>query len=393
MKNYYSILGVSSTASVAEIKSAYKKLAKEYHPDKNPNNPVAEEKFKLINEAYQILTDYTKRARYDAQFQSSTSTHQGSTYKRHRHAPRRYGQPRPPEPYYKIDKTYFRNQGLTLLVFVVIAGFCLMLVQSIRYMIKQNHAKQYNTTTLALHDVHTLFSSNEVSKAFILLDSLEKKKIPDSRVGNTKDSLLMELHDRAKIKYASQQYSSAITDYFSLLKFENPRQLETTLKIAQCQYALENYQEAVSILIDIHKERPDDLELLYEISLIYLNDIHNPREALHYLSKGKSIIEQNSMAQDGTSLQFNISPENAPELYFEIFEARAEANLALKNFKDAIQDCSACIYFRPLKGKPYTLRAMANIEENHLESVCSDLQKGKTGNDAHAAELEREFCR
>ncbi len=63
--NPYEILGVSTSASASEIKSAYRKLARQYHPDVNPNNPEAEEKFKQISEAYSILSDEEKRARYD----------------------------------------------------------------------------------------------------------------------------------------------------------------------------------------------------------------------------------------------------------------------------------------------------------------------------------------
>ena len=64
-RDYYEVLGIQKGASEAEIKSAYRKLAKKYHPDLNPDNPEAEAKFKEINEANDVLSDPDKRARYD----------------------------------------------------------------------------------------------------------------------------------------------------------------------------------------------------------------------------------------------------------------------------------------------------------------------------------------
>ncbi len=64
-RDYYEILGVSRDATIDEIKSAYRKLALKYHPDRNPNNKEAEEKFKEATEAYEVLSDPDRRRRYD----------------------------------------------------------------------------------------------------------------------------------------------------------------------------------------------------------------------------------------------------------------------------------------------------------------------------------------
>ncbi len=64
-RDYYQLLGVSRSADEVEIKKAYRKLAMQFHPDKNPNNKKAEEKFKEISEAYEILSDDQKRQNYD----------------------------------------------------------------------------------------------------------------------------------------------------------------------------------------------------------------------------------------------------------------------------------------------------------------------------------------
>lgn len=72
-RDYYETLGVNEKASPDEIKKVYRNLAKKYHPDANPNNKAAEEKFKEISEAYYVLSDPKKRREYDSYKQTGTA--------------------------------------------------------------------------------------------------------------------------------------------------------------------------------------------------------------------------------------------------------------------------------------------------------------------------------
>ncbi|WP_062543374.1 J domain-containing protein [Rufibacter tibetensis] len=129
-KNYYHILGVSSSASAAEIKAAYKRLAVKLHPDKNPNNPHAEERFKQINEAYQVLSDPRRRATFDLQRQYEQQQRQAQAY-----ANPRYHQTRQPagfqERHYRQrpqKHTHFSRRDLLIVASVVLATVLLVFV-------------------------------------------------------------------------------------------------------------------------------------------------------------------------------------------------------------------------------------------------------------------------
>src|SRR5436190_24151830 len=76
-RDYYEVLAVERNASDEEVKRAYRKLAVKFHPDKNPNDPQAEEKFKELGEAYDVLSDADQRAAYDRFGHAASS--QGAT--------------------------------------------------------------------------------------------------------------------------------------------------------------------------------------------------------------------------------------------------------------------------------------------------------------------------
>ena len=80
MENYYDILGVHKNATADEIKKAYRTLAFKYHPDRNPGDTVAEEKFKKITVAYDTLSDPEKKKNYDLDGYKQNNTAHNSSY-------------------------------------------------------------------------------------------------------------------------------------------------------------------------------------------------------------------------------------------------------------------------------------------------------------------------
>ncbi|HAP63488.1 MAG TPA: hypothetical protein DCR93_29670, partial [Cytophagales bacterium] len=90
MATHYHTLGLDTTASAEEVRQAYRRLAVKYHPDKNPEDRVAEERFKRVNEAYQVLSDPAKKASYDLKINYQDAQQAYQTYQRY--------SPPPPNP-------------------------------------------------------------------------------------------------------------------------------------------------------------------------------------------------------------------------------------------------------------------------------------------------------
>ena len=391
MTNYYEILGIDQGADSSQIRAAYKKLAMEYHPDRNPSNKEAEEVFKIVNEAYHTLSDSLKKSRYDAALNpqlifTAEDRREINKWKYYR------GQ-MAQQKKYVIDHEYFKIQGLALLVFIVIAGFCFALLHTAQYVVEQKRMKHYLANTKTLQQAGSLFSSGQFDEAFSVIYNLNANDPLDYRSNFARDSLVSELRRMADKKFNEKDFSSAVELYIILKKHEKPVTVETTRNISISQYYLGNFKESLQAMKQLHNQHPNSPELAFSIGTINLEKLENYEEALHYFTFGKKLFKENLTKVYGAAFEVIMDPADAPDIYFQIFSGRARTNIKLNNFDEAITDCNWAIYLRPNEGEPYKLRAIAKVNGKNFDGVCQDLTSAKRLGASETDILERKYCR
>lgn len=392
MRDFYEALGVSRAASQTQIKAAFKKMAMRYHPDRNPGNREAEETFKFLNEAYHTLSDPVKRSRYDSRFHIITDELDNAYWQEMKR--KRYERWKQSRDYrYRLDKNYFKIQGLAFLVFLLIAGFCFAVINSAHYYVRQQQMEKWRANSLQLKQVNGLFGEGKFHDAFSMIRTLEEKDPLDFRFGFVRDSLVAALRQQADDEYLQKDFRTAVSHYLVLKNYEHPVRYETLENMSMCQFYLGNYKESLEALKHLHNQQPGDLALVYKIGWINLEKLDNPQEALQYFTMGKKLFKENLSKVYGSAFQVVMNPNDVPDIYYSIFRGRALANMEVGNYTEAITDCNWAIFLRPQEGEGYYLRAVANINTKDYPAVCDDVTKARELGLEEALALTKRYCR
>ncbi len=227
---HYEQLGVSRTASGEEIKRAYRQLAIRWHPDKNPNHSLAEEKFKAINEAYRILSDPDLRASYDFRLNAAQRPQTPPPPKS-----------RPAAPPLAPPKPRFRKwviPGIVLLILAIFFGF---------FGLQQYHHKQAEQelaeATRLLVDEDTLVALGKLNRALVHDEAL----LPAYRL-------------RGQVLLHLREFEKAYGDLVTVAQQTLPEEgLETEL--ATCSYYLKKYAQSRSHLNKALRTNPENGKL------------------------------------------------------------------------------------------------------------------------------------
>lgn len=384
MKNHYSTLGISRNASKYEIKIAYKKLALRYHPDRNSDNARAEELFKAINEAYQILRDPEKKEKYDIlldfslyekkpQIQTYYQPYTYSTYRSPSPRPKIY-------PTYRFDRTYFKHQALAISIVLLISIIVISVTQFNQYLENIQREEIRLTNQKVLSAAHTKFNMGDFYGALQMVQQLADKNPVDFELDIERDKMTQELYAKARNQFVQQDYHNAIFNLLIVKEFQHPQKMEIYEYLARCYMAIEDYQRAIAAYEYIYIRNQTNMDLVMRIGMLYHYQMQDLNKSVEYYDKAKRLFKERQKQLYGKAFELLMDPQTTPNIYYELFFHRARANMEIRDYETAITDCNWATFLRPTQPEAYFMRAFCYGAIKEPQKACKDynraLQKG-----------------
>jgi len=373
MVDHYQVLGIPRSASAAEIKSAFKKLALRYHPDRNPDYPAAEEKFKEINRSYQILSDSYKKHQYDLvyNYQSIPVSPRRSTYRpfyyppyerRARHTSREY----------EYGWKYVKAQVMAFAFIFIVAA----MVMSVKYLYENYQVGKEIRLAEAREELfkeaQVYFNKGEYRKSLDIIILMQKKNPAERTIRNYRDKFVGEVMVMADDQFSQNNFESAIISFSIVKDYQNREGAVVYKKLADCYKALGMYQEAADALEVIRSNDKKNLKLNLEIGKLYLVRMNDPEKSKPYLDNARFKVKDILIQIYGQAAELVMNPAESPPIYFEVFFTRAKAYTRLGLHKDAIKDCNWSVFLRPDLAEPLYIRGTNYFALGNNYKACKN---------------------
>ena len=315
--NYYEVLGINKTATEEEIKIAFKKLAKKYHPDKHGGNTIYEEHFKKINMAYQTLSDKNKRQRYDWKLEYISQRKNNPATNTQRQQKRSYT---PPRPQRQTKEQQKKNKKYIIIVVSVLTIFLTGAILFYYYM-NATLAEKHLKKGIAWEEQKNYLQAQRHYTDALLYD----KK-------------LIEAYKRRAGIHLSifKNYHSALGDYSMAIKYSPHEDADLHFKRAKCLLKIKKYDEG---LLDLNKAsalNPNFDSLYFYKGEVYNFIQKNYSEAIKNYNKalaitpafkdallGMALSKQSSLDYQGSIIDFDklisLEQENGSYYYYRAY--------------------------------------------------------------------------
>ena len=399
MATYYEILGISEHASLQEIRAAFKKNALKYHPDKNPDNIYAEERFKELNNAYQVLSNPQKKAHYDLTLNYARFSYLNQNYAQQtKYSPTSYRKP-PPQPnyrYYRMrpqyNPRYDRIGNVWAMgLFITIVLFTTLYTSVNSYLDRQYRESMKSETEQLFDQALSNYHSGDLNSTFIILSKIDLE-YTDRNVASFKQMVIDKILEKIDLLYKQESYHEAI-DLLELLD-ENQRllSLKYYFVLAKCYQYAEDFENAIRTFNYLSSFNYSTITNNLEVAGIFGEKLEDYDQALFYYQKVIDDIERYYKSTYGEAYAIVVKPEITPELHYTAHVEIAQAYLKSNMFNEALDACEWAIFLRPQYTETYELRGQCYLLVGKKREACQDWNRAALRGSKKAREWILEKC-
>lgn len=367
MTDYYAILEVLPNASQTDIKAAFKRLAVKYHPDKHQGNTEMEERFKDVNQAYQVLSNPYEKARYDLQIQFG-ETHQTFTYQ----APAPYSGAR--RPRYKQPEVKWRENWIATayaLGFTVVVASLVMTVIFVKNYFDSKRVEEMLANRRVLFEQAQLsYENGKVEQAMVFLNELGMFFESEQDMESYKKELLDGFIFQAEHSYNLQSYQQAVY-YYELLEAFAPRTpLQLKEHLAKSYIELEEIEKGIYYLKQLLLADYSKLEIYLLLGQISRDKQGDIQEAQRYFELASEVAISQYRAIYGEAYLVVMGGTSLPPYHYWLYTGLAETYFQTGNYEKAIKATIWNVAMWPDSASNYAVAARSYLELGQTKQAC-----------------------
>ena len=375
--NYYKILGINERSSIKEIKMAFKKNAVKYHPDKNPNEPESGNKFKKINEAYQILSKPETKIIYDLKLKDTINDRQFNNP--YTHPPTNTNQ-------YPCERSTINNQQdlkATAYAFgfiFIIAILTTSLIWTFRYIKHLEYKKIIENRKLIFEEAVHLHKIGELESSISKLNGLGKLNPDEEDIKTYKNQLLNKVLENADQAYLNGNYKNSIFFYEILARNVPNRKIIFQQELAMSYKEAEMPYKAINEFQDLLDNGYNFIIVYMYMAEIYRDNLNDLGQSIKYFEKAGKVAVEHYESIYGKAYPLFLTAKKIPASHYRLFTGIAETYLLDGQYEKAIKTTDWNLQIWKDSVSNYKIRAKCLMAQDKPQAACQFYKKAKNKN-------------
>jgi curved DNA-binding protein CbpA len=376
MKNYYHILGVPETSPEEQVRQAFKRLAVQYHPDKHGGDPGMEERFKEINEAYQVLNNPYLRAQHDLQLQ----------YGRMALEHVRRQQARPWDNPFQARRPYYRKPivsnamanlmafGFTLLITLVFMGA----YAGYRYYQRLQYEALLVERRAVFDEAKKDYHEGRIENSLIVLAGLTPFKAEESDMADYRKYVLNDIVFRGEENFNQKDFAAAIHYYDLVQRFSPYRPNQVKARMAASYRYMNQPDKSLGLLKELIEENYEVVATLVQMAEVYRFEYQNNEEALNYYELAREVARKEYVKQFGEAYPILIHPQLVPVDHYYLFTGMAELYIEMDEPEKSVQTANWIKRVWADSTSGYLLSGRGYVAMKKPRQACHDFWNART---------------